>query len=187
MMISDKQHEANLRNAQKSTGPKTPEGKEAVRFNALQHGLRARSVVLSCEKQEHFDQLCADLEAEWQPQTFTERLLVEQMAVNQWVLSRLAVSESLGYLHTIVGAKEQYALLDRIVGLRARYERSFSKAMHDLQQLQRSRRPAPKAVAEPAPAPAREPVKPAASHPEPPPPYLMSAGAASSRILTDTR
>jgi hypothetical protein len=39
MLISDKQHEANCQNAQQSSGPKTPEGKAAVRLNALTHGL----------------------------------------------------------------------------------------------------------------------------------------------------
>jgi len=48
-MTSDKQAEANRRNALKSTGPKTPEGKDAVRLNALKHGLLSQEV-LSREK-----------------------------------------------------------------------------------------------------------------------------------------
>ena len=43
MIISDKQREANRQNAQHSTGPKTTEGKAAIRFNALTYGLRTRS------------------------------------------------------------------------------------------------------------------------------------------------
>ena len=41
-MTSQRKIEANRRNAQKSTGPKTEEGKNKVRFNALQHGLCRR-------------------------------------------------------------------------------------------------------------------------------------------------
>ncbi len=37
---------ANQRNAQRSTGPKTPEGKEQSRRNALKHGLTGAGVVL---------------------------------------------------------------------------------------------------------------------------------------------
>src|SRR5438132_5549018 len=97
-MATLKQIEANRRNALLSTGPKTPEGKAAVRLNALRHGLRAHTVVLPGEKSEAFHQLCDDLEAEWQPQTRTEQLYVEQMAVSQWKLRRIEIgrSKSLG-------------------------------------------------------------------------------------------
>ena len=73
-MATLKQIEANRRNALLSTGPKTLEGKAAVRLNALRHGLRAHTVVLPGENPEQFHQLCEDLEAEWQPQSRTEQL-----------------------------------------------------------------------------------------------------------------
>ena len=41
-MTSDKKVQANRRNALKSTGPNTPEGKAAVRLNALKHGLLSK-------------------------------------------------------------------------------------------------------------------------------------------------
>lgn len=44
--MSLQQIEANRRNALKSTGPQTPEGKAAVSLNALKHGLFARQVVV---------------------------------------------------------------------------------------------------------------------------------------------
>ncbi len=44
-MTSDKQAQANRRNALKSTGPKTPEGKAAVRHNATKHGLLSQEVL----------------------------------------------------------------------------------------------------------------------------------------------
>jgi hypothetical protein len=42
-MTTTKQMVANRRNAQKSTGPKTPEGKAVVSLNAMQVVLRSRS------------------------------------------------------------------------------------------------------------------------------------------------
>src|SRR5207245_1461052 len=44
--ITEKKREANRRNAQLSTGPKTFEGKERVARNALKHGLLARDVII---------------------------------------------------------------------------------------------------------------------------------------------
>ena len=43
---SSKRAEANRRNAAQSTGPKTPGGRERSRFNAVKHGLRAKTLVL---------------------------------------------------------------------------------------------------------------------------------------------
>ena len=68
-------------------------GKSAVRLNALRYGLRARSILLPGENPEEYHQLCADLEADWQPQNRTEQLLLEQMAVAQWKLARIKVGE----------------------------------------------------------------------------------------------
>jgi hypothetical protein len=45
-MASEKQRLANQQNAQKSTGPKTAEGKEKARRNALQHGMTGAGTVL---------------------------------------------------------------------------------------------------------------------------------------------
>jgi len=69
MLISSKQHQANRSNAQHSTGPTTPEGKAAIRFNALTYGLRTRATVIPDENAEEYSHLWDELEAEWQPQT----------------------------------------------------------------------------------------------------------------------
>jgi hypothetical protein len=45
-MASTKQNEANRRNAQKSSGPKTAEGKAIVSQNATRHGLLAAETLL---------------------------------------------------------------------------------------------------------------------------------------------
>src|ERR1035441_7173420 len=79
MVISDKQREANLNNAQHSSGPKTPEGKAAIRFNALTYGLRTRATILERENAADYSQLWDELEADWQPQNRTERCYLETM------------------------------------------------------------------------------------------------------------
>jgi hypothetical protein len=44
-MTSYRQIEAIRRNALKSTGPKSEEGKQASRCNALRHGITAETVI----------------------------------------------------------------------------------------------------------------------------------------------
>src|ERR1039457_3606660 len=53
-MATPKQNDANRQNAQKSTGPRSPEGKAASRFNALKSGIDAQAQVIPGE---HPDQL----------------------------------------------------------------------------------------------------------------------------------
>ena len=137
-MASEKQIAANRRNALLSTGPKTQEGKAAVRLNALRHGLRARSVLLPGEKPEEYSRLCNDLETDWQPRNRTEQLLVEQMAVAQWKLARMEVSER-SIFEKEMPADKQLALLDRFSVQRGRLERSFSRAVREIEHLQKSR------------------------------------------------
>ena len=45
-MISDKQLEANRQNALQSTGPTTMDGVDAIKLNALRHGLRSVHTVV---------------------------------------------------------------------------------------------------------------------------------------------
>ena len=154
-MATLKQFEANRRNAQKSTGPKTPEGKTAVSMNALRHGLRARTVVLPGENREEFTQLCDDLEVEWHPQSRTEQFYVEQMAVSQWKLIRMEVSE-VNLFKDTDNAKDQLSLLDRLWQGECRLERSYARAQRELERLQHSRGQAAQQPEEPAPQPAQE-------------------------------
>ena len=51
-MTSFQQFEANRRNALRSTGPKTDDGKRRPRVNAVPHGLTAETVVGSLEDAE---------------------------------------------------------------------------------------------------------------------------------------
>jgi hypothetical protein len=88
-MASDKQIRANRRNAQKSTGPKTPEGKDAVRLNATKHGLRSQEVLLPEEDGEALKELDENLRAELQPVGELENLLVDGIVAAHWRLRRL--------------------------------------------------------------------------------------------------
>jgi hypothetical protein len=88
-MTSDKKAEASRQNAAKSTGPKTPEGKKAVRLNALKHGLLAEEAVLGEEDAGVFDELGENLRAELQPVGELENLLVDRITAAYWRLRRV--------------------------------------------------------------------------------------------------
>ena len=137
---SDKRAQANRLNAQKSTGPRTPEGKQAVRLNALKHGLSARTIVLPGEDGDEFQQLCDDLEARWQPQDRTEQYLVEKMAICQWQQARGYKREVqiLSNMQAYTSFREKE--LFRLVDLRQRLERVYSKCLAELRSLQKQRR-----------------------------------------------
>jgi hypothetical protein len=69
-MSSELQIEANRRNAQKSTGPRTPTGKAVSSLNHTQSGLYAESQIIIGERQCDFEDLAAALAA---PPTSTPR------------------------------------------------------------------------------------------------------------------
>ena len=192
MIISEKQQQANRQNAQKSTGPTTPEGREAIRFNALTYGLRTRQTILPSENRAVYSQLWDELEAEWQPQTRTERIYLETMVTSQWLLRRIAASEQDIYM--CLGNEAKFKMLAYVYKQRAQLERSFRTAIADMKQSLQER----KAVqtqpsqseqsAKPAPAPVSKPAGPQA----PPPDYVMSEGAEAHPVscapaATDTR
>ena len=93
-MTSDKKAEANQRNALKSTGPKTPEGKDAVRLNALKHGLLSRETLLPGENEEALRELGERLRDELQPVGELENLLVDRIIASYWRLRRLGRVEA---------------------------------------------------------------------------------------------
>jgi len=89
---SPKKIKANRRNAQKSTGPKTTEGKELTKYNALKHGLLAREIVIKTgegvESQEEFDALLVNFKTQLAPEGTLEEVLAEKIAVAYWRLRR---------------------------------------------------------------------------------------------------
>src|SRR5215217_956813 len=93
-MTSEKKAEANRQNALKSTGPKTPEGKAAVRLNALRHGLRSEEILLPGEDGEALTELGQSLRGELQPVGELESLLVDRIIASYWRLRRLGRVEA---------------------------------------------------------------------------------------------
>ncbi len=93
-MTSEKQVRANRRNALKSTGPKTPDGKAVVRRNATKHGLLSQDVLLLGEDEQALKELDENLRTELQPVGELENLLVDRIITAQWRLLRLGRVEA---------------------------------------------------------------------------------------------
>jgi hypothetical protein len=166
-MSSQRQIEANRRNAQKSTGPKTEAGKTASSSNALKHGFTAERFVVEHEDASEFDAFRDDFFAEHAPATATQTFLVEQMVAAAWRIRRIRNAEAAYWnLKMIDSAKDlkseytavedsdhlAYAIqgdfypdsaINNLSRYEARLERAFYKALHELERLRRDRRPAP--------------------------------------------
>ncbi len=148
-MISQQQLEANQRNAQLSTGPKTPEGKAASARNAATHGLSSVFQVLAHEGQSDFDEMLAAYQTEFAPQTENERFLVQQLTQARWKMSRIERYQALAFDQLLDSEIDELNPEARLVAKLAektkdlpallhRYavsaERSYHRAVRDLTQ-----------------------------------------------------
>ncbi len=88
-MSTESQILANRRNAQKSTGPRSRQGKAAVSQNAFKHGLTARQAIISSESQAEFDLYCERMLNELAPVSPMESMLAERIVALSWRLKRV--------------------------------------------------------------------------------------------------
>jgi hypothetical protein len=93
-MTSYRQFEANRRNAGKSTGPVTEEGKRRSRCNAVRHGLTAETVIGALEDAKDYKAFEAAIIADYDAQSAVERELVLRLASLLWRLRRATTGET---------------------------------------------------------------------------------------------
>lgn len=84
----------NRANAQKSTGPKTPEGKQRAAMNACRHGFTGQDVVLQPGETEAYNRLTNALLLDLKPATELERQTVQKLIDAHFRLNRLAGVEN---------------------------------------------------------------------------------------------
>jgi hypothetical protein len=158
-MTNQRQIDANRRNAQLSTGPRTPQGKAAVRYNGLRHGITARHAVLEGENPADFEETIRAFEDDLQPAGPDESVLVHRIADCWWRLRRLRQSETDYYqLRAPILQKDDkrfralspelrpsfiaccdadgFPTLKNFSLLESRLERSFYRALHELERRQ---------------------------------------------------
>jgi hypothetical protein len=149
-MASPAQIEANRRNAQMSTGPRSGEGKAAARLNALKHGADARSPVLPGEDPAALEALTVEYRRHYHPAGPEETFLVETLIQADWNRRRYARIETelanrllaeiepcdfpLGALFAADSPGSR--MLDRVIRHREAAERAWFRAYKELQRLQ---------------------------------------------------
>jgi hypothetical protein len=96
-MPTEAQIAANRLNAQKSTGPRTPEGKAIASQNSIKHSALWRNLFISSpaneESSAEFQALCDDYYAEFKPVGHVEELLVKQIIKAVWCMGRAEQAE----------------------------------------------------------------------------------------------
>jgi hypothetical protein len=119
-VTSERQKAANRANALHSTGPRTSEGKAAVRFNAFRHGLLAQDAVLPGEDVDAFEDLRNRVRSEFSPVGPIEEFLVDRLVSDMWRLQRLVRAET-----ALIHSQVQGLMADRLTDEARSYEKYY--------------------------------------------------------------
>jgi hypothetical protein len=93
-MTTQSRTDINRANAELSTGPKTPEGKQRSSLNALRHGLTGQLVVMPTEDLQAYQSHLKSFTDEYHPRGATESHLTQALADTAWRLNRVAALEA---------------------------------------------------------------------------------------------
>ena len=136
MPCSPAQREANRKNAARSTGPRTAEGKEKSRANSLKHGMTGEGVVLLEEDQSEVANLAGQLEAEMRPSGAMGRILLWRIAVMAVRLDRCVENDEAMTAKRVRDAERthQEALHEEAKALAARIDDDPGAALRGLKE-----------------------------------------------------
>src|SRR5262249_54170680 len=127
-MPTEKQLAANRRNAQKSTGPQTADGKSRAALNALKSGIYAESLLLPGEKLEDLRTLIDEYYLCYTPRTPAARNAVDNLIRAEWLARRLS------RIDTQILAHEIGDLWKPVAGVTE--GQAFSKSRPTMQRIQ---------------------------------------------------
>lgn len=92
--MSEQAIAANQQNAQKSTGPKTPEGKEKSKYNAFKFGLYCSDPLIPGESREEYQAFHESMFHTLGPQNPLQWFYFDQITSQMWTLQRLVGTEA---------------------------------------------------------------------------------------------
>jgi hypothetical protein len=148
MPISSRKLAANRANAQKSTGPRSPESKEKVALNAIKHGLCGRFQVLLGEDQAEYDDLLRRFMEAEKPVDDVERELVAKMVRHTWLSERAIRFQEGCFLVQPQSAENEAANkdavavrkdLDNYLRYHAAHDRAYQRAAAELAKRRKER------------------------------------------------
>lgn len=93
-MATETQIQANRRNAQRSTGPKTAAGKSTSKMNAVTHGIFTTNPIASIEDADAFNALSQAITSLFNPSDCIEEALVERIIMAIWRQQRARLAEA---------------------------------------------------------------------------------------------
>ena len=141
-MTTTRQVEANRLNSQSSTGPRTLAGKAMVAHNATKFGFLSRESLVKGESEADLVDFGKRLRAQLAPVGELELLLVDRIVSTAWRLRRIVSVEAMLFSDGETPNRAFNYGAERM-GALSRYEvtleRSFYKALHELQRLQAAR------------------------------------------------
>ena len=149
-MASQKQIEANRRNALLSTGPKTPETKAITRLNSKRDGFTGQVTTLSDDDRPIFEKFKSDFIDGLAPKTVMELSLASAIAWDTWRLNHLRAVEMNMYaigtasdndnsvaidcdndqIHTAIAAAETFRNESHQFALMSLYEQRMNRSIH---------------------------------------------------------
>jgi hypothetical protein len=124
----------------RSTGPKTPEGKAKSSQNRFTFGFNAANfILLPWEDKDEFDQLLENLKAEFQPESPSEKMLVEKMAQHYWLTQRALAVQSFcfSFEGPHFGAMHYEAQLPLYIRYQVTHELAYYRCRKELMESRR--------------------------------------------------
>ncbi len=129
-MASIRQIDANRRNAERSTGPRTQEGKQSSSQNALQSGISAEKEVLPFEDPTQLDSLISGYQERFNPTTPEAWALVDSLVHHEWLLRRLRRAEAALYYCECAACAKNYSNQSECTVISGRLSLEFKKFDH---------------------------------------------------------
>lgn len=123
-------------NTEPKGGPKTEEGKEISKMNALKHGLLGKAVLITGEDEKQLLSLTKKIRTEMKPVTEIERILVDRIISSIWRLRRALAMEN-GEVISVTGGLMYDS--DKFFRYETMLEKGMYRALHELERIQAKR------------------------------------------------